>query len=62
MLRFRIDSGDQRLQHHLKTASRNVTHISKTTQNEMITTVGAIIVNNLSQEIKDIANIFYYVW
>ena len=51
ILEFRIDSGNQTLQHHLKTASRNVTYISKTIQNEMITTVGAIIVNNLSREI-----------
>ena len=36
------------LQHHLKTAPRNATYIYKTIQNEMITTVGAIIVNNLS--------------
>ena len=38
LLEFQIDSGDQTLQHHLKTASRNVTYISKTIQNEMITT------------------------
>ena len=53
LLEFRIDSGDQTLQHHLETAPRNATYISKTIQNEMITTVGAIIVNNLSQEIRD---------
>ena len=53
LLEFRIDSGDQTLQHHLKTAPRNATYISKTIQNEMITTVGAIIVNNLSQEIRE---------
>ena len=53
LLEFRIDSGDQTLQHHLETAPRNATYISKTIQNEIITTVGAIIVNNLSQEIRD---------
>ena len=53
LLEFRIDSGDQTLQHHLKRAPRNATYISKTIQNEMITTVGAVIVNNLSQEIRD---------
>ncbi|XP_067029975.1 52 kDa repressor of the inhibitor of the protein kinase-like [Acropora muricata] len=53
LLEFRIDSGDQTLQHHLRTAPRNATYISKTIQNEMITTVGAVIVNNLSQEIRD---------
>ena len=53
LLEFRIDSGDQTLQHHLETAPRNAIYISKTIQNEMITTVGAIIVNNFSQEIRD---------
>ena len=53
LLEFRIDSGDQTVQHHLETAPRNATYISKTIQSEMITTVGAIIVNNLSQEIRD---------
>ena len=53
LLAFRIDSSDQTLQHHLETAPTNVTYISKTIQNEMITTVGAITVNNLSQEIRD---------
>ena len=53
LLEFRIDSGGQTLKHHLETAPRNATYISKTIQNEMITTVGAIIVNNLSQEIRD---------
>ena len=53
LLEFRIDSGDHTLQHHLETAPRNATYISKTIQNEMITTVGPIIVNNLSQEIRD---------
>ena len=53
LLEFRIDSGDQTLKHHLETAPRNATYVSKTIQNEMITSVGAIIVNNLSQEIRD---------
>ena len=47
LLEFRIDSGDQTLQHYLETAPRNATYISKTIQNEMITTVGAIILNHL---------------
>ena len=41
LFEFRIDSGDQTLQRHLKTAPRNAIYISKTIQNEMITTVGA---------------------
>ena len=53
LLEFRIDSGDQTLKLYLKTALRNASFISKTIQNEMITTVGVIIENNLSQEIRD---------
>ena len=56
LLEFRIDSGDQTLQHHLKTASRNVSYnyyFQKPVQNMMITTVGAIIVNDSSQKIRD---------
>ena len=52
-LEFLIDSGDQTLQHHLKNAPRNAKYISKTIENEIITTVGAIIVNNLSREIRN---------
>jgi len=52
LLEFGIDSGDQTRQHHLKTTPRNATYISKTIQNDMITTVGAIILNNLSPEIN----------
>lgn len=36
---IRVDSGDKILQQHLETAPRNATYISKTIQNEMITTV-----------------------
>ena len=56
LLEFRIDSGNQTLQHHLETAPRNVTYISKTIQNEMITIVGAIIV--ICHRKSGIANIF----
>ena len=53
LLEFRIDSGDQTLQHHLETAPRNPSYISKTIQNEMILTVGDYINDNLSQEIRN---------
>nr|XP_058957123.1 52 kDa repressor of the inhibitor of the protein kinase-like [Pocillopora verrucosa] len=53
LLEFRVDSGDQTLQQHLDTAPRNATYISKTIQNEMIATVGAHILNDLSQEIRN---------
>lgn len=36
LLRFRVDSGDLNLRHHLETASSNATYISKTTQNHLI--------------------------
>ena len=39
------------LQEHLKTASRNATYVSKTIQNEMITTAGKYIKDQLSAEI-----------
>ena len=55
LLEFRIDCGDQILKHHLETAPRNATYVSKTIQNEMITTVGAIIVSHRK---SGIANIF----
>ena len=48
-----MTAADQTLKHHLESAPRNATYVSKTIQNEMITTVGAIILNNLSQEIRD---------
>ncbi|CAH3167123.1 unnamed protein product [Pocillopora meandrina] len=53
LLEFRVDSGDQTLQQRLDTAPRNATYISKTIQNEMIETVGAHILNDLSQEIRN---------
>lgn len=36
LLRFRIDSGDSTLQHHLETTGANATYISKTVQNQLI--------------------------
>ena len=53
LLAFRVESGDRNLQEHLQTAPRNATYISKTIQNEMITTVGKYIINNLSREMKE---------
>ncbi|EDO44081.1 predicted protein [Nematostella vectensis] len=53
LLEFRVDSGDQILEQHLENAPRNATYISKTIQNQMISTVGAHILNNLSQEMRD---------
>ena len=50
---YRIDSRDETLQHYLESGTRILTFISKTIQNEMITTVVAIILNNLSMQIRD---------
>ena len=41
------------LQGHLNTAPRKARYISKTIQNEMITTVGKYISNNLSREVRE---------
>jgi len=53
LLYFRIDSGDEVLQNHLENSSRNATYISKTIQNELITTVGKYILGGLSREIRE---------
>jgi hypothetical protein len=36
LLRFRVDSGDEKLRHHLQTTSASATYISKTVQNQLI--------------------------
>ena len=35
-LEFRIDSGDVKLKEHIETADKNMTYLSKTTQNQLI--------------------------
>ncbi|XP_044164603.1 52 kDa repressor of the inhibitor of the protein kinase-like [Acropora millepora] len=50
LLYFRVESGV--LQEHFETASRNATYVSKTIQNEMITTAGKYIKDQLSVEIR----------
>lgn len=52
LLYFRVESGDTVLQEHFETASRNATYVSKTIQNEMITTAGKYIKDQLSAEIR----------
>ena len=53
LLYFRVDSVDQVLQEHLETSARNATYVSTTIQNEIITTVGKYIIDNLSCEIRE---------
>ena len=50
LLKFRIDSGDEKLKEHFKTAPRNATYCSKTVQNEIIETVGKYIVSKIVAE------------
>ena len=53
LLYFQVESGDTVLQEHFETASRNATYVSKTIQNEMITTAGKYIKDQLlSAEIR----------
>ena len=51
LLAFPVDSGDKILEEHLLNSPRNATYVSKTIQNEMITTVGKYILDNLLHEI-----------
>ena len=37
VIEFRIDSGDVKLKEHIETADKNMTYLSKTTQNQLIT-------------------------
>ena len=43
LIDFRIESGDIKLKEHLETASKNLTYLSKTTQNQLISTTSKFI-------------------
>lgn len=53
LLRFAIESGDQILEHHIKTASINATYISFRIQNEIINAAGKLITMNIVRRIND---------
>lgn len=53
LLDFRIEAGDKKLEEHFKTASKNCTYRSKTTQNELIEVCGDHIRQKLIKEIRD---------
>lgn len=53
LLRFRIDSGDTKLQHHLETSKSNATYISKTVQNELIDVCKEIIQENILENVRE---------
>ena len=53
MLQFRIDAGDMVLEEHFRTASKNCTYRSKTTQNQLVQVCGDYIRNKLLREIRE---------
>jgi hypothetical protein len=52
LLAFRVDAGDRDLQEHLSSAPKNMMMISKTIQNEIITTIGDVIRSKIVAKIK----------
>jgi hypothetical protein len=48
LLHFRIDAGDVALKEHLESYMRNATYISPKIQNEIVTTCGDIIVEDIT--------------
>ena len=52
LLDFRVDSGDKILEEHFRTAPKNATYRSKTTQNELICCSAEIVTNKIVDEIK----------
>jgi len=51
LLAFRVDAGDAALKEHLATAGKNATHISKTTQNELIRLCGDVIRDRIVDDV-----------
>lgn len=52
LLKYRINAGDQTLAKHLQTVSSRATYISKTTQNDIIETIGTIIEEKICNKVK----------
>ena len=52
LLRFRVESGDSVLAHHLASAGANALYTSKTTQNELIGICGGIIRSTILSRIR----------
>lgn len=51
LLRFRVNSGDEILRQHLKLASARATYISKSTQNEIISTCGEFVLKEIIKKV-----------
>jgi hypothetical protein len=53
LLRFRVNAGDNVLEQHLKTAVKNCSYRSKSTQNELVELCGNHIREKLLNEIRE---------
>ncbi|XP_026482791.1 52 kDa repressor of the inhibitor of the protein kinase-like [Ctenocephalides felis] len=53
LLKFRVDSGDTALQHHLESSSANATYISKTVQNELIDVCAEVIQETILKNVRE---------
>ena len=52
LLAFRVDCGDKVLESHLTSSGRNATYISKTTQNELISCIGELMIKFVVNRVK----------
>lgn len=52
IIKFRIESGDKKLENHLKNTSFKATNISKTTQNEIIFFCSKLIIDSIINKVK----------
>jgi hypothetical protein len=52
LLKFRIESGDIELKRHFEISNSNATYISKTSQNEILSVIGDIIIENILKKIS----------
>lgn len=52
LLRYRVNSGDEKLAQHLESASSRATYISKTTQNALITTCGEAVLKQILKKVR----------
>ena len=59
LLNFRVQGGDTALAEHLRNCPQNATYISKTTQNELITCCGDVILDKILSEVKN--NTFFSI-
>jgi hypothetical protein len=52
LLRYRIESGDTALKCHLEKCNKNASYVSKTTQNQLISIIGNLILKQVIEEVK----------